>query len=104
MEYAKIAWKDGKQLRRFARFSDLGAYYAESDTLSPNETAWYRGTGGQGWVNMGLRATVEERIRTGQLRGKLDTDAITSDRIGGADVIHVGGGVAHEAGCFKGLL
>lgn len=101
MEYAKVAWKDGKQLRRFARFADLGAYYSESDTLSPNEVAWY--CGGSGWVNMGLRATVEERIRTGKLRGTLDREIIDESRTGGV-VISAGENRPSEARCFAGLL
>lgn len=103
MEYAKVAWKDGKQLRRFARFADLGAYYAESDTLSPNEVAWYKGCGGSGWVNMGLRATVEGRIRAGTLRGTLDSDIIDESRTG-CPVIIAGENRATEAKCFAGLL
>lgn len=102
MEYAKTTWREGKQLRRFARFADIGAYYAESDPRSPIERAWYIG-GGSGWVNVGERADVEDRIRAGKLRGDLDADVIDEARTG-CVVIHAGENRPTEAKCFAGLL
>lgn len=95
MDFAKVAWKDGKQLRRFARFADAGAYYAESDSRSPIERAWYI-AGRSGWVNVGERSDVEARIRAGKLRGDLDADVIDESRMGGP-VIVAGGNRATMA-------